>query len=561
MAIAGKTILIAIALAFPCAAMAQDPQAAIVEGTVINAQNSRTVPRAGVHLIGLKGAGSKSTRADGSGHFIFEHVEPGQYKLTAARQGFFSDEHKRDYQPVFEVAAGQYVKNMAVRLMPTAVVSGEIVDEYNDALQNVEVKLLARQVRLGQMYLRQAGKTVTDDRGQYRIAGLRPGKYYLEAEYKSNNEAVEAFKNALVEKILERTPRGGAKQTEPIHLDMTQDAADQAFTYPPLFYPGSGDFQQAQSIQLNPGDEMEANFIFVSAPVVSIKGRITNGMTGAPAANAVVAAYWTDYVEGEGLEGKVSPEDGTFEIQNLAPGFYKLQATFSEDGQTYQGEQTVEVGDHGAQNIQIAGLPDFAVAGHVTMISDGRTVQKRTPVEFVGEGLMPRVRATSVPPEFKFDAQLRPEHRYRVNILNLPEDYYLKSVLLSGHQTPPDNFVVNGRRGDLELVLSPNGGRIDGTLLDLNDQPARGSVMLVPDLSDPGPPELFRRKSAGSDGKFTFRGVPPGSYKLLAMESTELDDQVSDPDFARKVVGRGDSISVAESGKYTVSVRLASDGN
>jgi Carboxypeptidase regulatory-like domain len=559
MATASRTILIAAALLLPWALAAEEPKAAIVEGTVINAQNSRTVPRAGVNLIGLKGAGSKSTRADGSGHFIFEHVEPGQYKLTAVRQGFFSDEHKREYQPTLEVAAGQYVKNMAVRLMPTAVVTGEIVDEYNDALQNVEVKLLAREVKLGQMYLRQAGKTITDDRGQYRIAGLRPGKYYLEAEYKSNNEAIEAFKNALVQKILERTPPGGARQTEPIRLDMTQDAADQAFTYPPLFYPGSGDFHQAQSIQLNPGDEIAANFIFVSAPVVSIKGRVTNGMTGAPASNAVVAAYWTDYVEGEGLEGKVSPTDGTFEIQNAAPGFYKLRASFTEDGQTYQGEQAVEVGDHGAQNIEISGLPDFAVAGHVTQISDGRTVQKRTPVEFVGEGLMPRVRAASTPPEFKFDAQLRPEHRYRVNVMNLPEDYYLKSALLSGHEIQPDNLVVNGRRGDLELVLSPAGGRIDGTLLDLNDQPVRGSVMLVPDLPDPGPPELFRRKSAGSDGKFTFRGVPPGGYRLLAMESPELDDQVNDPDFARKVVGRGDSISVAESGKYTVQIRLASD--
>jgi hypothetical protein len=555
MASAGKTILITLALAFPCAATAQDPQAAIVEGTVINAQNSRTVPRAGVHLIGLKGAGSKSTRADGSGHFIFGHVEPGQYKLTATRQGFFSDEHKREYQPVFEVAAGQYLKNMAVQLMPTAVVSGEIVDEYNDALQNVEVKLFARQVRLGQMYLKQAGKTITDDRGQYRIPGLHPGKYYLAAEYKPNGSTMEAFKIALAEKLLERPPAG--KQSEPLQA-VEPESANQPVTYPPLFYPGSGDFQQAQSIQLNPGDEMEADFIFVSAPVVAIKGKVVNGMSGGPAARATVAAYWTDYVEGEGLTGKVSPADGTFEIPGAAPGLYIVRASFTEDGLTYQGEQAVEVGDQGAQNVEIAGLPDFAVAGHVTMISDGRTVQKRTPVEFVGEGSMPRVRAASAPPEFTFDAQLRPERRYRVNLLNLPEDYYLKSALVSGHEVQPDNLVVNGRRGDLELVLSPAGGRIDGTLLDLNDQPTRGSVMLVPDLPDPGPPELFRRKSAGSDGKFTFRGVPPGSYRLLAMESPELDDQVNDPDFARKVVGRGDSISVAESGKYTVQIRLSS---
>ncbi|HKV91697.1 MAG TPA: carboxypeptidase regulatory-like domain-containing protein [Candidatus Angelobacter sp.] len=568
MTIAHKTSLIAFMLAAALASAAQNPQAqdspaqdpqdqapepAVVEGTVINAQNSRTIPGASVNLVGTEG-GSKSTRADGSGHFIFQQVEPGHYKLIAARQGFFSDQHKREYQPIFEVAAGEHVKNMAVRLMPTAVISGEIVDEFNDTLQSVEVKLLAREVRLGQMYLRDAGHTLTDDRGQYRISGLRPGKYYLVAEYKANEAAMQAFKLELAGRIMDRTPRSEG-QTEPFQLRMP-DTSNQSFTYPPLFYPGSGDFQQAQQLQVKPGDDIAANFIFISAPVVSIKGRVVNGMTGEPAKGATAAAYWTDYIQGEGLQAKMSPKDGSFEINDVAPGLYKLRASFTEDGQTYEGEQTVEVGIQGAQNVDVPAMPYFAASGHVTIVSDGRTVVKSVPVEFVGEGLMPRVRASATLPEFKFDAQLRPDRHYRVNALRLAQDYYLKSVLVSGHEVPPDNLVVNGYRGDLELVISPAGGHIEGTLLDSRDQPTRGSILLVPDLPDPGPPELFRRTSAGSDGKFIFRGVAPGSYRMVAMESPELDEQVNDPDFAKKVVGRGDSISVAESGKYTVSLRL-----
>jgi hypothetical protein len=98
-------------------------------------------------------------RADGNGHFFFQHVEPGQYKLMAERQGFYSDQSKREYQPMLEVAAGEHIKNLPVRLMPTAVIAGEIVDEYNDPLQNVEVRLLATGSRLGRMYLTMAGKT------------------------------------------------------------------------------------------------------------------------------------------------------------------------------------------------------------------------------------------------------------------------------------------------------------------------------------------------------------------------------------------------------------------
>src|ERR1700761_7822195 len=103
MAVAYRTILFSLALAAPLAAWAQisqpeTPPPAIIEGSVIDAQNNRSVPRATVKLMGLKGAGSKSTRADGNGHFIFEQVEPGRYKLIAERRGFFSDERKREYQ-------------------------------------------------------------------------------------------------------------------------------------------------------------------------------------------------------------------------------------------------------------------------------------------------------------------------------------------------------------------------------------------------------------------------------------------------------------------------------
>ena len=192
MSTAYRAMLIALALAVPLAAQStpEDAVTAIIEGSVINIQNSRTIPRATVTLLGMKGVGSKSQRCDPSGHFIFQNVEPGSYRLTAQRVGFFSDATKREYQPMIEVTAGEHVKNMPVRLMPAAVLSGEVLDEYNDPVPDVEIQLLAVQMKLGQMELKVAGKAITDDRGEYRVAGLHPGKYYVVAEYKTNNAAI-----------------------------------------------------------------------------------------------------------------------------------------------------------------------------------------------------------------------------------------------------------------------------------------------------------------------------------------------------------------------------------
>jgi protocatechuate 3,4-dioxygenase beta subunit len=552
----------ALALASPLAAQSttEDLPSAIIEGSVINIQNSRTVPRATVMLLGLKGVGSKSQRCDSSGHFIFQNVEPGSYRLMAQRMGFFSDANKREYQPMIEVTAGEHVKNMPVRLMPAAVLSGEVLDEYNDPVPDVEVRLLSIQMKLGQMNLKVAGKTITDDRGQYRVPGLHPGKYYVVAEYKPNHVAMEALSSMIAEKLMERRPASSAPQNEPLHVDAQQESGEPAYTYAPLFYPATSDFQQAQSLKLNPGDEMSANFLLVSAPVVSIRGKVINGLTGGPPAGASVAAFWTTYMQGEGMPAQVSGEDGTFEIRGLAPGIYTLRTGFTEDKQDFEGEQTVEVGNEGAQNVQIAALPDFSAAGHVTIAGTPDHSPRRVLIEFAGEGMTPRVRATANFPEFKFEAQLRPERHYYARALNLPEDYYLKSVAIGGHEMPPDDVLVSGVRGDMELTFSAAGAQIEGGLYDSKGDPTRGSILLAPDVPQPGPPDLYRRTSAGSDGKFNFRGVPPGSYRLLAMESLGLDDQVTDPDFARKIAGRGDLISVVESGKYFVSLRLAADG-
>ena len=262
-------------------------------------------------------------------------------------------------------------------------------------------------------------------------------------------------------------------------------------------------------------------------------------------------------MEGDGVPGLVSSQDGSFEIRGVAPGIYTVRAGFTEDKQSYAGEQTVEVGDQGAQNVQIAAVPDFVAAGHVTLAGD---LQKpgRVLMEFAGEGLTPRIRASANFPEFRFEAQLRPERRYYAVVRNLRDDYYLKSVTIAGHELPPDNVVVSGIRGNMEIVLSPRGAQIEGVLLDAKDEPTRGSILLVPDVAQPGPPDLYRRTSADSKGKFTLRGVAPGSYRLVALESLYLDTEINEPDFLSTIGNRGESLIVEESGRYTVALTLES---
>jgi hypothetical protein len=53
-----------------------------------------------------------------------------------------------------------------------------------------------------------------------------------------------------------------------------------------------------------------------------------------------------------------------------------------------------------------------------------------------------------------------------------------------------------------------------------------------------------------------FRGVTPGSYRMLALENLSLEDEINDPDFLRTIANRGESLIVEENGKYSVTLKL-----
>src|SRR5947208_17017649 len=98
---------------------------ATVEGTVVNAINSRQIPRAGVLLRNVQQSNNAVwTRADDTGHFLFKNVDPGTYRLSGDRQGFFTENRKNATQTFVDVSAGAHINKVLVRLLPFAVIAG-----------------------------------------------------------------------------------------------------------------------------------------------------------------------------------------------------------------------------------------------------------------------------------------------------------------------------------------------------------------------------------------------------------------------------------------------------
>lgn len=501
---------------------------ATVEGTVVNAINARQIPRAGVLLRNIQRTDNVIwTRADDTGRFSFKNVDPGTYRLSGDRQGFFTETRKNATQTLVDVSARDHLQNVLVRLLPFAVVTGRILDEKNDPVQNVEVRLYAWDYVRGRRVLGIKASGVTDDRGEYRIPGVRPRSYFLLANYDFRKEWLRSMGDL-------------SKSTRP-------DIA-----YLPQFFPGTTDFREAQQLALKPGDEVFQDFLFSSRPAVSVHVKVVNGLSGSPAVNAVVTASWANVPVGINPIKGEADKNGIFEIWGLAPGSYTLQTSFQDQGENYSGEEQLEVGSAGVAEANIAGMPDFEINGQVRIEGTQQPPLRQVSVDFTTVGNTPFAifRAAASRPNFRLAGKLHLETHYRVNAVNLEDDYYLKSILVAGKEMPQTDVVVGGKQSEIEVIVSPLGGHIEGVVLDFKNQPARGSlVMLAPDVTETDPSQI-RQIRSDANGKFILRGVPPGAYRLIAFEDVTVDDLMAQPEVLNRFVNQGASVKVAEGGKY-----------
>ena len=64
-------------------------------------------------------------------------------------------------------------------MLPTAIISGRITDEDGDPMSGVRV--VAQKKKPGKATRETAGSDATNDLGEYRLAGLFPGQYWIVA--------------------------------------------------------------------------------------------------------------------------------------------------------------------------------------------------------------------------------------------------------------------------------------------------------------------------------------------------------------------------------------------
>jgi hypothetical protein len=263
---------------------------------------------------------------------------------------------------------------------------------------------------------------------------------------------------------------------------------------------------------------------------------------------------------------------GRFVIRNVLPGRYDL-ATFISN---MDAATTVDVRNRNVETANLALSPGFPLPTRVTI--EGAPPGTPLPGGLtLLIGSSPPTQGTSpnqpVDPSGSFTIANVGTDDTRVYVLpmlstpvaappGIPESLqglYVKSATLGGVDVLNTGIRFNGEPDKvLEILLARNAGSLAGRVEDEQKRPAAGVFVVL--ISNIQAARLYRTDmqrttSTDTDGRFEVKNLPPGEYKVFALEGFEKDSWV-DPDFFKPYEDRGLSVKVGEGKGFTLDAPL-----
>jgi hypothetical protein len=256
----------------------------------------------------------------------------------------------------------------------------------------------------------------------------------------------------------------------------------------------------------------------------------------------------------------VNDPKGAFELRGIPPGAYLLYAILYEEGMPELARQPIDVAEADLDGIILRLAPGGVVKGRLRVEGNlGSSVgsfqvslsPKNITLFFGG------IPSDTVKPDGSFLLHNVFEDEYEVNVEGLPGNYFLKSARWEGVDALTSGVRIDSTPAHslLDILVSPDGARIDG-VVSKGEQPFQGaSVTLVPDPPHRGEKRRFEAASTDQFGHFVLQGIAPGDYKLFAWESIDPGAYKSS-DFLQPFENRGESVHVAEGSSLSMQLEL-----
>jgi hypothetical protein len=264
------------------------------------------------------------------GKFTITGIDTGRYSVAIDKTGFITTADL----PVLNLQAGDVKNDLKFKLVPAGSIVGRVLTEDGDPVDNAMVVI--------ENY---PANTTTDERGQYRLGGLIPGKYRLRATLQDIGMMPE------------------------IRTDGTKEVHHAATYYPSALLPASATRVEARAGSETTGIDIR----LVRTPMVRITGMVAGLPSGVQDAHIELRKGRTG-----SSTGSVKP-DGTFELWKVDPGKYTIVATWNTPagGRLQSTPAEIELADRDVDHVVLNALPPMALAGHVQFDDDKARPQQQ----------------------------------------------------------------------------------------------------------------------------------------------------------------------------------------
>ncbi|HVR27491.1 MAG TPA: carboxypeptidase-like regulatory domain-containing protein [Candidatus Polarisedimenticolia bacterium] len=530
-----------------------DNQANIVRGIVVNAVTHEPIGRALVYSPDNRYA----MLSDGEGHFEFtlpkaaaDHggvsfATGNSGKLTflmARKPGFLDDPHGTRSVEVLPGA------ELTIALMPEALITGRVTLPAAEPARGVDVQLFALQVQDGSPGWMQKNSARTNSNGEFRFAELEPGIYkVLTREWMDNDP--------------EATTPGG-----------------QLYGFPPVYYPSATDFVSASTIQLTAGQTFQGDFALVRQPYYPVKIPVTNmGQDGGMNVTVLPQGqrgpgYSLGYNRGRDvIEGQLPNGKYLVEAAIYMPDSKTGSVNLAVAGAPVEGPAMVLARNN---SISVNVKEEFNTAdGHSSgSWSDGKHTYARhgprldlqigvVAADDFGPQRSGSIRETAGANDDSLVLENIAPGRYWLRLR--ASRGYVASATMGGTDLLREPLVVvPGANATIEITMRDDNAELEGTLIGVPATSAgsgrsspQGFVYCIPLPESSG---VFLEIPASFEGRFDYRMVAPGVYRVIAFGSHQPDIPYRDAEAMKAYETKGQIVHFAAGQKVTLQLQVIS---
>lgn len=556
-----------------------------------------------VSLSGAELRGGRTAVTDDRGQFSFTALPAGRYNLSANKPGHVSVSYgqRQPGRPGTPIQLSDGQKFRADLQIPKgSVITGTVLDENGDPTPQTSVRVMRVVTQNGRRTLQSTNSSSTDDRGIYRAYGLLPGDYVVCATPRNtslgNVDRMQVELRAL-QVSMEQVERVNVEQARAIEQRISSlrsvlpDQPDEVPPgYAPVCYPGTVSPTAATPITLGIAEERPSvDFQLQLAPLARVEGMVVNS-TGANPRQINITL--TDTQQASLRISSISARadaEGRFRLMNVPPGQYLLTARATIQPPREAPAAGAARGRGGAapagprpQPINVWGAAEISVDGRNlsnVMLSLQQGLAVSGQVTFDGSTPPPadltRIRVTmspTVPSPFGGSSSTRVEASGRFTIPSVAPGLYrlsasgasgwtVQSSVVGGQDALDFPFEVKGNQaiGGALITFTDRQTELTGLVTDDKNQPApEFTLVIFPADSRYWSGSTSRRMQStrpATDGRYTFRNLPPGDYRLAPVYDLPPGAQ-TDPAFLQQLEATALRITLQPGEKKTQDMRV-----